>query len=741
MRKHLLLTLLYACSLQMALQAQAIDFNRFKSLESAGMVPEDFTRLASEKYYEDVADLKSKSRSEQKDQEEFLLASNFLIDEMLHSGRVIFGDPVTEYLNKIKDEILSSNKELSDDIRVYTLVSNEVNAFTADNGIVLVTTGLVAQAQNEAQIAFILCHEFSHFYKKHAIDNYVENQRIERGVGVYNSLDNDEVDLEKFKYSKELESDADEQGIKYYKKTKYSYNAVRSVFDVLLYSYLPFNEVEFPKDYFNDGFYVLPGKYFIDTLAEITAAEDYDDAESTHPNIKKRKTTMLGIIDDDDNTNRFEYIQSEEQFKYVQKICRYQGCEMYLYDIEYEDALYQAFLLQEEDTSSLYLKQVIAQSLYGLSMYKNAGSTPDWHRYYKKVEGESQQLFYFFSKINAKELNTLALKFAWDAHVADPENGLISKICDQLGYEMVNTSEYAFSEFYSAQKVEKYKASLAPVKTDSVGTTEVTNTQSKTSKYEKIKKETATVDEKAAYWKFAFADYIDDSNFEDIFVKEEEEEGDKKSSKNKNDRPEYHLGVNQIVMVDPIYVEVDERRDIPVQYEAAESAKIELRDKVKTSAEDLNLKVKYLDYHTLKADDVELFNDLSILNRWLSEKISHLDEEVYMHTSTNDDFLALSKKYDINNFAWMGVVSFTEPESYKAAKILACIYLPLAPFLIYDIVTPDRSSFYFALVADAETGKFKMQYYNSNNMRNSDAAQKSNIYYILQQIKSKPKKK
>ncbi len=740
MRKHLLLLLLCTGAMHVTLQAQTIDLNRFKSIEAAGKVPEDFTRLASEKYYEDIADLESNSRNEQKDQQEFLLASNFLIDEMLHSGRVIFGDPVTEYLNKIKDEILRSNKDLDDDIRIYTLLSNEVNAFTADNGIVLVTTGLVAQAQNEAQIAFILCHEFSHFYKKHAIDNYVENQRIERGVGVYNSLDNDEVDLEKFKYSKELESDADEQGIKYYKNTKYSYEAVRSVFDVLLYSYLPFNEVVFPEDYFNDDFYILPEKYFIDTLSEITAAEDYDDEESTHPNIKKRKTAMLGIIEDDDNTNRLDYIQSEEQFKYVQKICRYQGCEMYLYDIEYEDALYQAFLLQAEDSSSLYIKQVIAQSLYGLSMYKNAGSTPDWHRYYKKVEGESQQVFYFFSKITAKELNTLALKYAWDAHMADPENGLITKICEQLGYEMVNTSEYAFSEFYSAQKVEKYKASLAPVKTDSVGTTEVTNTETKTSKYEKIKKESATVDEKAAYWKFAFADYVDDQNFEDIFVKEEEEEEDDKSSR-RSDRPEYHLGVNQIVMVDPIYFEVDERRDIPVQYEAAESAKIELRDKVKTSAEDLNLKVKYLDYHTLKADDVELFNDLSILNRWLSEKISHLDEEVFMHTSTNDDFLALSKKYDINNFAWMGVVSFTEPESYVAAKILACIYLPLAPFLIYDVVTPDRSSFYFALVADAETGKFKMQYYNSNNIRNSDASQKSNIYYILQQIKSKPKKK
>jgi hypothetical protein len=48
----------------------------------------------------------------------------------------------------------------------------------------------------------------------------------------------------------------------------------------------------FRRDYFNEGPYVLPGKIFLDTLASITAAEDYDDENSTHPNIKKRKTAI-----------------------------------------------------------------------------------------------------------------------------------------------------------------------------------------------------------------------------------------------------------------------------------------------------------------------------------------------------------------------------------------------------------------------------------------------------------------
>jgi predicted Zn-dependent protease len=245
MRK-LLLFLLTNCCILAASWSQQIDFENFTTLKSVGKIPEDFTTLASTKFKEDAAEIEGESRREKADKETFLLESNFLINEMLHSGRVIFGDPVTNYLNQIKAEILKANPELDDDIRIYTLLSNDVNAFTADNGIVLVTTGLVAQAQNEAEIAFILCHEFSHFYKKHAIDNYVENRKIERGVGVYSSLDNDAVDLEKFKYSKDLETEADVVGLSYFKNTKYSLNAAENVFDVLLYSYLPFNEITFP---------------------------------------------------------------------------------------------------------------------------------------------------------------------------------------------------------------------------------------------------------------------------------------------------------------------------------------------------------------------------------------------------------------------------------------------------------------------------------------------------------------
>ena len=746
--KRPLLPFLFSFLVINTIFAQSVDFEQFKSLRSAGTVPEDFTKLSSEKFREDRENITSGNNSERRDQETFLLESNFLMDDMLHSGRVIFGDPVTNYLNELKDIIFEDDPDTRESIRIYTLLSNEVNAFTADNGIVLVTTGLLAQVENEAQIVFILCHEFNHFIKKHAINNYVENQRIERGSGIYRSLGAGEGDLEKFRYSKELESEADDLGLYLFKKTNYSAEAAQGVFDVLLYSYLPFDEVEFDTTFFDDGSYNFPSEFFIDTVSAITAEEDYDDEESTHPNIKKRRNAMILAAREIKDEGRQAFILGEEKFRYIQKLCRYQGCEIYLSDIEYEDAIYQAYLLLLEDSTNQYLKNVVTQALYGLSMYHNADATPDWHKYYKKVEGNSQQVFYFMYKIPEVDLNILALKHAWESHLADPANKQMTDICKQLSDELVNKNDAMLSDFYDIKRLKalEVKTKLEEKDSVSVDIEEEPKVEKAKSKYEKIKKETPVTIEKkdqtaVTYWKFAFVDYMDDLSFTNLFDVEKKEEDTKisyyKSNKNKI---EYNLGLNEIVVVDPVYVSIDERSKNPVEYEAAESARLELKDKIYSSAGKLDLKVEYVDHNGIAANDAETFNDLALLSRWISEKLDHLDEDVEMINTTNDELAELATKYNIDNFAWMGIIAFREKERYIGGKIVLCLFYPAAPFLIYDMLKPNFNTFYFTLVVNSKTGNVEMQYFNNTKVNDNESSQNSNIYYMLQQIKTKHKK-
>lgn len=126
-------------------------------------------------------------------------------------------------------------------------MSNDVNAFAADNGVILVTTGLLAKIQNEAQLAFVLCHEFSHYYSQHALEK-VEEQIFYR---TYSSdhihLTETQRAIAQFKYSKEQEYAADDQGLQFFKNTNYDDAAIDGLYDILLYSYLPIRKLVFQK--------------------------------------------------------------------------------------------------------------------------------------------------------------------------------------------------------------------------------------------------------------------------------------------------------------------------------------------------------------------------------------------------------------------------------------------------------------------------------------------------------------
>lgn len=54
-------------------------------------------------------------------------------------------------------------------IRVYVVENPQFNAFAMPNGAVVVYTGLLLQCENEAQLAFVLGHEITHYLHRHTL--------------------------------------------------------------------------------------------------------------------------------------------------------------------------------------------------------------------------------------------------------------------------------------------------------------------------------------------------------------------------------------------------------------------------------------------------------------------------------------------------------------------------------------------------------------------------------------------
>ena len=134
-----------------------VDFNNYTTLLSKGTIPQDFTKQTFQKLEEDLKT--GRAELNQNQEKVFFEGTNYAIDEILHSGFVIYGDDITTYICEIADKLLVNEPELRSKLRFYTIKSNSANAFSTDQGIVFFTTGLIAQLTSEAQLAYILAHE------------------------------------------------------------------------------------------------------------------------------------------------------------------------------------------------------------------------------------------------------------------------------------------------------------------------------------------------------------------------------------------------------------------------------------------------------------------------------------------------------------------------------------------------------------------------------------------------------
>jgi predicted Zn-dependent protease len=57
-------------------------------------------------------------------------------------------------------------------LRLYIIDDPNSNAMTAPNGMIIVWTGLLLRSQNEAELAFVLGHEITHYLKRHTLANF-----------------------------------------------------------------------------------------------------------------------------------------------------------------------------------------------------------------------------------------------------------------------------------------------------------------------------------------------------------------------------------------------------------------------------------------------------------------------------------------------------------------------------------------------------------------------------------------
>lgn len=714
------------------------DFDNYKPIISSGYIPGDFTKLSKEKYLVSRNNIDNRqSHKIKRAKKEFLLKSNFEIDNILRSGLVTFNDPISKYVDKVVDYILKDFPDLRSELRFYMIKSSEVNAFATNQGIIFVTVGLLAQLQNEAQLAYILSHEIIHYKEKHNINEYVASEMVNSGD--FKHASRSEWFNYIFNYSKEQESEADIKGLKeIYLKTDYRVSEVKKMFDVLLYSYLPIDEVKFSPDCFGAGFIKFPEDYFLEEINPITAVEDYNDSRSYHPNIKKRRAKIRVVTDKYEDGDKKLFIVSEDEFAKVRKIARYELSYIYQQRGAYEKAIYNSFILLKNNPESKFLQTNIAECLYGLNYYKSHGNYSKVHKSHKKVEGFSQQVNYFFKKISKLDLNIISLRYLWKLQQKHKDDKYINLLTDSVFAGLIHFHKLVPDDFHRMDSSETFKEMSE-------------EDYNKLDKYEKIKyrKKVKRSKQKEGYIYYAFVDLFEDSEFGEKFnelvsinLNDDNSENKDYAKRAREQRLQRRrgkaLGVDKVVIMNPSYIKSDNRKRNSVRYISAERNQVNFTNLLKKNAKKNNLDLEMLNPITFSEPDVNMFNDYALMNSWFYESVFHEKKGFIIGNRKYIDDLIV--KYNTKYFAWTGIETIIEKNAFDGVNFLYHVLSIYGiPWGIYRLLDIDQEFHFDFILFDIEKGEpilyqsFQLEEKDKNDILNSY------IYDSFMQIKNRRK--
>lgn len=173
-----------------------------------------------------------------------------LIEQQLEVSNLRIREPMlNEYLTGVMRRLLPDQ---ADKIRVFAMWSADFNASMFPNGMMIVNSGFLARARNEAQLAAVLGHESGHYLRRHTLQGW-RNARttsavmafIAVGAGavsgatgsnwydVANAI-NSGLLLSVFRYSRELEGEADSYGLQLMVNAGYSPDAAGKIWKQLI---------------------------------------------------------------------------------------------------------------------------------------------------------------------------------------------------------------------------------------------------------------------------------------------------------------------------------------------------------------------------------------------------------------------------------------------------------------------------------------------------------------------------
>jgi hypothetical protein len=235
------------------------------------------------------------------------------IGGLWQSTRPVTSTEAYSYLQSVVQKIIAANPELKGtDARIVFTRDWWPNAVSMGDGSIAINAGLFVFMSNEAELAFVICHELSHYYLEHTpkkIKKYIETVNSDEYQAELKRIAKTTYgagkQLEEFaktaafgshRHSREFEAAADKQGYLFLKNTGYDIGAIRTTLEMLdriddtsLFKPLILDKVLNTAEYpFKKKWIQKESVIFAQVEDNSSLTEKEKDSLKTHPDCTKR---------------------------------------------------------------------------------------------------------------------------------------------------------------------------------------------------------------------------------------------------------------------------------------------------------------------------------------------------------------------------------------------------------------------------------------------------------------------
>lgn len=161
--------------------------------------------------------------------------------EIERNAKIVEDPEIVQYVTRLTQQLVAhSDAKVPFEVKI--LDNDEVNAFALPGGFLYVNTGLIAAAEDEAELAGVLSHEIAHVAARHATRNATRAQIADiatvalgmfggPAVAIIRQVANFAVPMTFLKFGRNAEREADLLGLQYQYAAGYDPNAMVQFFE------------------------------------------------------------------------------------------------------------------------------------------------------------------------------------------------------------------------------------------------------------------------------------------------------------------------------------------------------------------------------------------------------------------------------------------------------------------------------------------------------------------------------